>query len=1110
MSSNNTVIRASAGSGKTFQLSNRFLRLLFEKESLDTILATTFTRKAAGEILERILLRLAEAELDEKKREELSKFITEGAREIEKAEIDNILLGIVRGLHRLRVSTLDSFFIQIAGNFSLELKIPTGWSVVEEIDNKRLLAEAVKNVFAKYPKQDSINIMHLLSHGEVKRSLAAQAFELADKLLGVYRQAPTDSWTKLPRHKPLSEENLERFLAKFLDAELPAHKGAISAREKAIEAAGREDWGEFLSKGLAPKMLDGTFTYQRKPFPDDLIRALQPLIDHAGAVLVNKLILQTEATGEMLGRINEEFESLKMRDRALRFEDITLKLDSSPLLDNIEWIVHRLDARTKHLLLDEFQDTSPVQWHVLRPFAHSALADPKKNESLGSFFCVGDLKQAIYAWRGGVAEIFDSIEKDISDLRSESLDISFRSAPAVISTVNRLFTRLKTNDALAEQHGAAEGWQEDFEPHETARKNYYGFCSIETAPLADDIPPELAAEWNAERFPQDDADSDEYEKDSGDDAGGDSNQETVNLKYAIKRILELHREAPNANIGVLTYRNRTIGRLIYGLRRKGVEASEEGGNPLTDSAAVQLVLSAMKLADHPGDTVARFHISKSPLAGFFGLSDYKDDSRARNLSLEIRRELLENGYGNTIGKWMEELAPSCDRRELDRLSQLLELAYIYQSKAGIRTDPFIETVRETKLNSASSANIRVMTINQSKGLQFDIVVLPELSRKLIGQAPQLLVGRSEPTGPIERIVRFPNEIVRQFLPEEYLEMFVQHEARCTTESLCLLYVAMTRAIHRLLMIVPPIKPVKKKEGPAVRKTLDGVVRYGLPENGIEDTAYSVLFEEGDPDWYVKESRFARAADENASSGNVKSEIIRSLPHLAPLGKAEELRNIPRLAPSSLDSDSEDELIDLPEIPTGGIRLESDISPMKRGDAMLFGTALHACFEHGLSGFDWLDRGRPDPSKLLEIVGRKTGAHRGAVDPETVVKTFLELCEKPSIREMLSLASYQEPGATAINLNGKIARPIWKVFPERNFIVRGDRVLMKGSIDRLCVLYDGDTPVGADIIDFKSDRLITAENRRHYEGQLQAYRDAVGRLYRLPVEKISARLLFLFG
>src|SRR5689334_7619427 len=103
----------------------------------------------------------------------------------------------------------------------------------------------------------------------------------------------------------------------------------------------------------------------------------------------------------------------------------------------------RLDGGIRHLLLDEFQDTAPPQWRVLRPLAEGVV-----NGRGGTFFCVGDGKQAIYGWRGGVAEIFDCLEDQLPALAKKELAQSYRSSQPVIDSVNQVFQNLTRHSNL--------------------------------------------------------------------------------------------------------------------------------------------------------------------------------------------------------------------------------------------------------------------------------------------------------------------------------------------------------------------------------------------------------------------------------------------------------------------------------------------------------------------------------------------------------------------------------------------------------------------------------------------------------------------------------------
>jgi len=99
--------------------------------------------------------------------------------------------------------------------------------------------------------------------------------------------------------------------------------------------------------------------------------------------------------------------------------------------------------------------------------------------------------------------------------------------------------------------------------------------------------------------------------------------------------------------------------------------------------------------------------------------------------------------------------------------------------------------------------VRVMTIHQAKGLEFDIVVLPELESRLIGQPDSFVVHREKPVSPPDRICRYVNSDIQQLLPRKFQQMFEDATDRTVTESLCVLYVALTRAIHALHIVIAP-------------------------------------------------------------------------------------------------------------------------------------------------------------------------------------------------------------------------------------------------------------------------------------------------------------------
>ena len=1022
----NVVVRASAGTGKTFQLSNRYIGLAADGASPDTILATTFTRKAAGEILDRVLFRLAEAIADPGKLGALAVNIQD--QSFDRARCLTVLRQLVHHIHRLRVSTLDSFFIQVAQSFALELGLPPGWQIAEEIDDIRLRTEAIRAVLDNEKTDDVLRLMHLLTKGEAARSVADQIRSLVNELYNFYVEAPAEAWSALPRRKALKPAEFQNAIVALESAPLPADKRFAKARDGDLENALTENWDNFLAKGLAAKILADQRQYYKKDIPDELVAAYVPLLKHAQAQIINRIADQTEATHGLLARFDDVYRRLKLRRRSLRFDDVTRLLADKLDEDELERVVYRLDARVAHLLLDEFQDTSPGQWHVLRPFAQRIVGKPKHQ----SFFCVGDVKQAIYGWRGGVAEIFEALEDELDGLAFDSLEKSWRSSPPVIETVNHIFQNLSANEVLARYPDAAAHWQKRFAQHSTARTELSGHCRLSVAPAAEEGTEQKVATWI----------------------------------HAAEQVAQMAHDAPGCSIGVLVRTNAAVARMIYELRRRNVDASEEGGNPLTDSPAVQLLMSLLTLADHPGDTTARFHVAGSPLAKPVRITNHRDDRAATRFSRETRRRLVDEGYGPVLRAWTELLAPACDRRDLNRLLQLVELAYAYEPMATTRPDDFVEFVENKRVESPTSARVRVMTVHQSKGLQFDICVLPELDSRLRGQSPQLVVGRAGPAQPVERICRYVNKDQQALLPQKFQEMFATYDRQQIEEALCVLYVALTRPIHALHMIVAPSKENEK----SIPATPAGILRAVLTD-GTRAEPHATLYENGDPAW-----------TEHLSPAEIKAPTPEPIPlsiQLAPR-KTTTGRGLETQSPSQLEGGPQ---VNLAE------RLQLD-----RSAAMDWGTAIHACFEQ----ITWLEDGLPDD----DLLHRQLQALRlPQTNIAAVIAKFRRALEKSEVRAVLSRSTYQ-PGLTP------------QVWNERTFVVRQQDTILRGTFDRLVILFDGDTPVRADIIDFKSDSLdpndpiaITAK-KDLYRPQLQAYRSAVQHLYGLSDDRIATRLVFV--
>jgi ATP-dependent helicase/nuclease subunit A len=1043
----NVVIRASAGTGKTYQLALRFIKLLAAGQRPDEILATTFTRKAAGEILDRVLGWLATASREETERAKLAAAI--GDDSLTQQRCRELLIATLRRLHTLRVGTLDSYFLQIATSFGHELGLPPGWSICEEQVDALLHEEAIELVLSRGKLADLLTLVHALTKGDAARSVSRLVRDTVTSLLELYRETTPEAWQKIAVCKGLDAAEIEDTLAAIESLAL-ASKRMDAPRREDLERFRAANWEAFICTGLAGKVHSGECMFYKQPLPSDLVALYQRLLKHVESILVGQVARQTEATHQLLTHFAEHYRALQLEERALRFGDVTFFLAAAQQRIDEGRLSFRLDGGVRHLLLDEFQDTSPAQWRVLRPLAERVTAGRG-----GSFFCVGDTKQAIYGWRGGVAEIFDALDGQLKGLTPDSLTTSYRSAQPVIDAVNAVFQNLARHTHLDNLEPPVRAWQDKFPKHRTKRQELSGHVTLCTAPAA------AENEDQTERL----------------------------LKYTAQRVSELLSAAPRASIGVLVRKNETVARLIYLLRKLCIPASEEGGNPLTDSPAVELILSLLVLADHPGDGVARFHIAKSPLATAVSLTDYRDDAAASQLSQNIRRQLLDDGYGPTIFEFAKLLALHCDERDRSRLQQLVELAYEYSSTSTLRTSDFLRLIQTRKIADPQAADVRVMTIHQAKGLQFDVVFLPELEARLVGQPDRFVAGRPAPTEPVDVVCRLVDKSVRQFFPPSLQKLFDDDMCLEVSESLCVLYVAMTRAVHALHLIICPPKGNER----TLPKTFAGLLRATLG-SGKPVIAASTLYEHGDDDWFKRmEEANPKSKIQNPKSAAEESCSVRLAASLA-----RRVRGLDRTSPSALEG--------------GQLVRGASVLASRSQTALGIGTLFH----HWLAEIEWLEDGLPSDDTMRKISAQLRATTGFSDDQITAYITRFrqQLTAKP-IADVLSRRYYDSPANLGLDGTSWPAGPIdLNVFRERPFAIRIDNQIVPGSIDRLVVIQSGGKPIGADIIDFKTDDLPPGDKKAlaakvdFYRPQINAYRAAAAKLLSLDGSLVTARLAFV--
>ena len=1038
--SNATVIRASAGTGKTFQLSNHFIRTLLDGARPDQILASTFTRNAAGEILGRVLSRLARAAVSEQERLLLAQQLQ--CDELpDCAALRALLEGLTKSLHRIRICTLDSFFVNIAESFSLELGLPPGWRILDD-DTERpaLQSQAIDQLLDRKSSESVLRLLRLMNAGQSKRSVTEQLQSDVADAYELYRDAELAAWKvsiQLPR---MSEDEVSACIADAGAVEV-SHGTLRKQHIKAINYAETDRWTDLLDIGFIRKIYHEE-PYHNKPIPEALSYAWGPLIDHARAVLVQEIASQTLATHRLLEGFHDEFEGVKHRSRKLGFDDITRSLSESIDRQDNESVEFRLDGRISHLLLDEFQDTSMAQWKTLRPLVRRLVG--RRDET--SFFCVGDVKQAIYGWRGGVSRIFDIVSDEIRGVRSQTLVKSFRSCSAVIEAVNRVFSGMASHDNLGGLTEGVASWQAAFREHETSRRELPGYVDLTVTRRC--------------------------EKKKGEDAN------SIILDATAEKVARLLAEDPSLTIGVLTRRNDPIRRLVYRLRKMGISASEEGGNAITDSAVVLAVQSLFQLADHPGDLASAFHVASTPVGKALGFTQPRDSSAIRQLSSDFRRQLVVHGYGETLQRLLDSIDDSLNTRDRKRMRQLVDVGFKYDPVASLRPGDFVRFVDRHKVASTSTDNVRVMTVHKAKGLQFDVVVLPELDQDLLSRTPKFASESPTPADRPDQVVIWRNQKLQSLLPDSLQKVYAATQKRNVEEAVSLLYVALTRAVHAIHMIVAPFG---EKPGPLPRNST-GLICAGVGLSILEPETHHQLA--GDPDWlqHRKQPSTAALMGHDVEEGDVPQVTLAPMPD----GRQ---RGLQRKAPSS-HSEAEH------------TQLRSRVR--HRSDAELYGTMVHAWFEE----IEWLDDGLPTDDEFRNAL---VDPAVSGLDIDEALASFHRAIDAAELRSVLTRAFYNSENAGRLpHCCGLAVSPVLEVHRERRFAAAIDGRIVSGSVDRLVLLRDASGVVGADILDFKTDKVEEASLRQHaqkHASQLVLYRRAISQMFGLADHDITTRLLF---
>ncbi len=439
------ALKASAGSGKTFALSVRFLALLFKGANPSEILTLTFTKKATAEMKERILdyLKILQKEnLENEKEKEKSQNILKELEEkyrLNPSFVQNRAQEIYQRFlnAEIRISTIDAFFQSILRKFCWFVGLSANFEVNEDTKahQQQLNASFLSALNNEQLEELSVFITQCLSYDSYT----------SDSVLERLRFLKNKLYLFDPNKKePAFDE--EGFLEKLrsLNQQIQSVETASNEAKKAIKC---DDFRGFLNSSLTWLEKKGEYRYFKK-FKDEI-----PTLESECEEIENDLKRYYEARESALFKKFPKFIQLydkaTSKIQALDFDAIKDKVHA--LLNGYEempaeFFYFRLDSRIAHILIDEFQDTSLNDYKILAPFIDEIKAGIGQAKWRRSVFFVGDVKQSIYGFRGSFSSLFESVSKDFYH---DNLEFNHRSSPLIINYVNTIFKKAYQNSPTA-------------------------------------------------------------------------------------------------------------------------------------------------------------------------------------------------------------------------------------------------------------------------------------------------------------------------------------------------------------------------------------------------------------------------------------------------------------------------------------------------------------------------------------------------------------------------------------------------------------------------------------------------------------------------------------
>ena len=1043
------LVKASAGSGKTYQLTDRFIYLILRDFKPESIVALTFSRKAAGEFFDAILRKLAEAAKDDRARSELeNKFGFEIPRDLVREKISTLL----GAMNRLTLGTLDSFFFSVLSSAPLEHGLAVGFDLMDEASIRERWTACLRQCF-----EESIGESSLLIEAFARARMQSEdreffpwVLELAISFRELFDRCPNpgawggvdDIWPDDSPWKLLPERydyrsDCARCRSLFNNDEIEVQPELTEAAKKALGVALHdfESWTpgadldrmktgfRSLLKECGSKGLSISFK-SRKDY--EIFGELVPAIRRMSAYVVGEELrmcgARTQGIFSLLKKVVASYKKLVLERGGVTFSDLPLLLGHSE--DELAKLnrEYRLDRKYSHWMLDEFQDTSPGQWEVIEPLVEDVI---NEDEDFRMFFCVGDQKQAIYGWRGGDSRVFGYLEEKFRGrLAVNDMNLSWRSGQDVLGAVNQVFGAKSDPEVLVPR------WKKSWKLHEASPK---------TQNLSGQV-----AWWTS---------SEEEDRMNG-------------MVHLLRTIDPVQR---GWTCAILTQKRKTARALVDFLRRElpGMPVEDEvGALPAKDNGFSQFLLSLLRACAHPTDQWAMGHLRMCP---------FIDADELPDLLNGVKKMVMEKGFAHFVKEWGKRALKHVDNEAKNfanrRMHETLALAVSLDRRGTKNIDLFIEAAQRSEASrGAMESSIRAMTIHGSKGLTFDMVIMPELDgdglRSVGGHKSDngIELYRSASASGIgfDWVLAKPKKIIQEADPHLSCQLD-SDEQDAAFESLCKFYVGMTRPARGLYLFSDPYNPKSKSKNfiyllaetlaedygddPEVNGQVNQLV-------GDETSGLVLTHHSGNPEWWQEK------ANELTVIQPEESKEVKDLGH-------RKYRALSPVTPSRKV--------------TFGVGVKELISA-HRGTGQELGTEVHHLFERiewwgsEVSVDEWINEHAPGKSATA------LGIFKRAMSDSGISKLF-----------------FPPPGKS-------------EVWMERSFALQVGGTMIQGTFDRVVLkLGENGEAEEAEITDFKTDRLPAGQSENDlkelHREQLERYRQALQHLTGLPPGKICMTLLF---